>query len=227
MNDTILFESAEILGKIHLGLKDIDYLADGFPKDWFYDWSVEKSISKHKKIIFDTKNSNSKYADKIVNACEIKIDLLNEYCDDYLKYSKLTKVNSHGDYNHLQILCDTKQDRIKAIIDFSSAECIPAVWEIIRSYSYGASECSDLKINLKKFKQYIDRYLKQGKLSLFDVSNMAGFYYYNLLRSTYGFNSNSDNLIEFALWRTEFCEYLSRYYKDIDKFLHKEYESIL
>lgn len=152
---------------------------------------------------------------------------MNDYREDYLKYKELTKVSKHGDYNHLQILCNIEQNKIKAIIDFSGAEYILAIWEIIRSYSYGSSECSKPEINPQRLKQYIDRYLTYGTLSLFDVSNMAGFNYHNLLGSTYGLNSNNDKHIEFALWRTDFCEYLSRSYKDIDKFLFKEYEKII
>ena len=116
------------------------------------------------------------------------------------------------------------KNKINAVIDFSSAASVPAVWEIIRSYSYGAKECiNGSNIDLIKFKEYIEKYLKYSKLDLFDISNMAGFYYYNLLRSTYGLNSENRNLNDFAVWRTGLCKYLSESYNDIDLYLFNEF----
>ena len=133
--------------------------------------------------------------------------MLKAYGEDHLKYKNLKTVNSHGDYNRLQLLCDIAKNKINAVIDFSGAASVRAVWEIIRSYSYGAKECiNGSNIDLIKFKKYIEKYLKYGKLDLFDISNMAGFYYYNLLRSTYGLNSENRNLNDFAIWRTGLCQ---------------------
>lgn len=229
-NDPLLFESAEILGKIHLGLSGVDFLPNGFPEEWFEGWSKEKSIKKHELIIENIINSQRDRTEKIkiLEACETKIRLLKKYNDDHLKYSKLKRVNSHGDYNNLQILCDQSKEKIIAIIDFSSAAYVPAVWEIIRSYSYSAKECIDgSNINFQKFKKFIDKYLNNSILDLFDVANMAGFYYYNLLRSTYGLTSENKKLVEFAFWRTKLCEYLSTNYQDIDSFLESVYKGVL
>ena len=150
--------------------------------------------------------------------------MLKAYGEDHLKYNNLKTFNSHGDYSRLQILCDIAKNKINAVIDFSGAASVPAVWEIIRSYSYGAKECiNGSNIDLIKFKKYIEKYLKYGKLDLFDISNMAGFYYYNLLRSTYGLNSENRNLNDFAIWRTGLCKYLSESYNDIDLYLFNEF----
>ena len=56
---------------------------------------------------------------------------------------------------------------------------------------------------------------------------MAGFYYYNLLRSSFGLNSKDEKTIEFAVWRTNLCKYLSSKYKEIDMFLHEQYKGVL
>ena len=225
-NDEVLYESAELLGKINLGLANIDFLPEGFPDKWFEDWTIEKSLKKQKDILESIKASKrtTEEKEKIIEACQEKINLLKIYNKDYLKYKNLKIVNSHGDYSRLQILCDIAKNKINAVIDFSGAASVPAVWEIIRSYSYGAKECiNGSNIDLIKFKKYIEKYLKYGKLDLFDISNMAGFYYYNLLRSTYGLNSENRNLNDFAIWRTGLCKYLSESYNDIDLYLFNEF----
>lgn len=73
---------------------------------------------------------------KIIDVCDRKINLLNEFDMDYMTFTNLKRVNSHGDYNNLQLLCD--KNNITAVIDFSSAAKLPAVWELICSYTYGA-----------------------------------------------------------------------------------------
>ena len=201
-------------------------MPEGFPDKWFEDWTIEKSLKKHKDILESIKASKrtTEEKEKIIEACQEKINLLKIYNKDYLKYKNLKIVNSHGDYSRLQILCDIAKNKINAVIDFSGAASVPAVWEIIRSYSYGAKECiNGSNIDLIKFKKYIEKYLKYGKLDLFDISNMAGFYYYNLLRSTYGLNSENRNLNDFAIWRTGLCKYLSESYNDIDLYLFNEF----
>ena len=218
----LLFESAKMLGKINQCLSNIDALPDGFPDSWFDEWDKRKSIKKHTDILKNIESSELRddLKQKVISACHKKIDLLEKYNFDYLVYKQLKKVNSHGDYNNLQIICEKDLSKIKAVIDFSSTSYIPAVWEIIRSYTYSAKECVDGNdIDLHSLKAYLDQYLKYYDLPLFDISNMTGFYYYHLLRSSFGLNSTDEKTIEFALWRTNLCDYLSKTHQEIDEFL--------
>lgn len=240
---SLLLESAELLGKIHLCLDDLDFLPAGFPDEWFDNWKLSNSLAKHISIMNDVELSdmNDALKQELLKACKTKIDLLNKFNIDYSKYKKFLKLNSHGDYNNLQIICEKNRlacrksepcrhqpTPIKAIIDFSSAAQIPAVWELIRSYTYSAEECKNGDdINLNYLKAYLDAYLKYRELPLFDISNMAGFYYYNLLRSSYGLNSKAEKTIQFAIWRTNLCKYLSKFYKEIDMFLYEQYKGRL
>lgn len=108
--------------------------------------------------------------------------------------------------------------------DFSSAAKIPAVWELIRSYTYSAKECCDGKaVDFIKLKHYIDCYLKKFDLTQFDIDNMIKFYYFHLLRSSFGLNSTDEEMIAFGLWRANLCEYLSKVYQDLTDYLHMQY----
>lgn len=241
--DSLLPETAAMLGRINLALENTVSLPEGFPDSWITNWTSDMSLKKYADIIERTSASkmDGEQKNDIIAACQKKIQLLNliqlhdqfpltnNHNDNHLKYVNLKRVNSHGDYNNQQILYDRDNvNKIKAVIDFSSAERLPAVWEIIRSYTYSSSECaSGDEIDCCRLKAYIDSYLKYVPLSLFDVSNMAGFYYYSLLRSTFGLNSQDKSVIEFGLWRTRLCEYLSESYNDIDLYLMREYKGIL
>ena len=223
--DSFLFESSKILGKINRSLANINFLPEGFTDSWFLDWDVNESINKHKLIRSQIKQSNldNEKKDLLLSACNKKINMLQAYSCNYSKYCKLTRMNSHGDYNNLQLICD--KSGIKSVIDFSSAASVPIVWEIIRSYTYCAKECiNGNNINLNNLKKYITNYLSVNHLSLFDISNMCGFYYFNLLRSAYGLNSTDENIIRFAVWRTNMCEYLGETYRELDQYLRNEFK---
>lgn len=220
-----LNQEAVMLARIHQGLKNQIVLPDGFPGIWFTSWKKERSIQKYKAICAqnEAKGHADSSAGQTIAACQRKIQLLNAYDEDVTKFMRLSKTNSHGDYNNLQIIFD-ERERISAVIDFSSAAYLPAVWEIIRSYTYSAEEClhGDC-IDLESLCRYIDAYLTVGSLTLFDVVHMAEFYYYSLLRSTYGLNAKEADLVEFGLWRTRLCIYLSEHYKEIGEYMYKNY----
>ncbi len=222
--EPLLFQSAGLLGKIHCCLADVSFLPDKFPDAWFIDWNKSDSTKKHTNIKNKVKGSGIRtdLQEKIIDACDKKIELLSKFDMDYLTLRNLKKVNSHGDYNNLQLLC--RKNNITAVIDFSSAAKLPAVWELIRSYTYGAKECCDGKeINFGRLKRYIDSYLNESDLSEFDIEHMVKFYYFQLLRSSFGLNSTDEKTIAFGLWRTNMCEYLSGVYKELMDYLHTQY----
>lgn len=224
-----LDQEAIILAKIHQGLENKINLPDGFPDGWFTVWTKDNSIRKYKKICaqHEAIRTRELFADRIITACEKKVKMLTEYSADVTKFMKLSKVNSHGDFNNLQIIFDNHK-RIAAVVDFSSVTYLPAVWEIIRSYTYSAKECVNGDcIDLVSLKKYIDAYLSIRSLPLFDVVHMAEFYFYNLLRSSYGLDATEENISEFGLWRTQLCSYLSNNYKIIGEFMYNTYAGTL
>ncbi len=57
----------------------------------------------------------------------------------------------------MQILC--ADDEIKAVIDFSSAAKIPALWELMRSYMQSASDTKNpADFDAEKFQGYVRSY---------------------------------------------------------------------
>lgn len=117
---SLLLDSAEFLGKINLCLNDVDFLPNGFPDSWFDEWTLSKSIAKHINIMNDVEISDMRedLKQKIIYACKTKVDLLEKYNMDYLKFKKLKKVNSHGDYNNLQIICEKDLSKLKQLLIF-------------------------------------------------------------------------------------------------------------
>lgn len=234
MPDIILFKEAKLLGRINKYLKKTPKLPVGFNSSWFNTWNSGESINKYKKIICHAeKLDDINIKTKIVEDCEFKIKLLNNTTLDE-RYCKLTQGNSHGDYNNFQLICSDND--INAVVDFSGAAYVPLVWELMRSYTYSTTECQAAKrIDFNKFKKYIDAYLTENELTLLDVEMMPYFYYFNILRSTYGYpqyinscieNSPSD-IINFAVWRTELCGWLYKNKEELSQFLKNQYKGIL
>ena len=224
--DEQMMKSAEMLATIHNALEEANFLRLGFRDSWFEEWTKQYSIDKHEEILKELPLSRKEiyYQNCAAEACKIKIELLRAYDYDYLKFKDLKKVNTHGDYNNLQLLWDKEGRQIKAVVDFSNAAKLPAVWEIIRSYTLGAKECVNGDyIDMEKLWKYIRKYLEKAELSLFDIENMIPFYCYNLLRSTYGLTLTSKSALEFALWRTKLCGYLQENGQKITKFLCAQY----
>ena len=224
----LFVQEAEMLAKIHRCLDGKITLPEGFPAPWFEGWSKERTIKKYEKIreekLADTENPLSQ---QLADACQVKRSLLQSFDLDYGQLKKLTTVNSHGDYNNLQILVD-EQCCISAVIDFSSAASLPAVWEIIRSYTLSAKTCAGgVRIDLDGLKCYLDAYLAIRPLTLFDVVHMADFYYFDLLRSSFGFTARDEATAAFALWRTNMCAYLEQNAARIREFFYNAYRNVL
>lgn len=232
--DTILFKEAGLLGRINKCLENFLKLPIGFNSSWFVSWNSDESINMYKKIIYHTeKLDDINIKAKIIEDCEFKIKLLSNMTLDE-RYCKLTQGNSHGDYNNFQLICSDND--IKSVIDFSGAAYVPLVWEVMRSYTYSAEECRNAKdMDFEKFKKYIDAYLKENELTLLDVEMMPYFYYFNIVRSAYGYpqyinsclESNPFDIIDFAVWRTEFCRWLYKNKDELSQFLKNQYKGIL
>lgn len=232
--DTILFKEAGLLGRINKCLENFLKLPIGFNSSWFVSWNSDESINRYKKIIYHTeKLDDINIKAKIIEDCEFKIKLLSNMTLDE-RYCKLTQGNSHGDYNNFQLICSDND--IKSVIDFSGAAYVPLVWEVMRSYTYSAEECRNAKdMDFEKFKKYIDAYLKENELTLLDVEMMPYFYYFNIVRSAYGYpqyinsclESNPFDIIDFAVWRTEFCRWLYKNKDELSQFLKNQYKGIL
>ncbi len=222
----ILFQSAELLGQIHRYLDGFE----GFQVDFSFDWILETAKeSRHNmrlEELFEHAETLPEHSTKhqIVEDIKWKIQMMPTLKSMKMDFDGLTRRNSHGDYNTYQWICDN--EKIKAVIDFGSCSNLPVIWELIRSYTYGAEACwNGGKIDVAFYCEYLRHYLKENTLSENDLKYGFEFYYYTLLPSCFGYKQYISDyiegkynpLIEFALWRTNMCRYLCEHAKALDQ----------
>lgn len=225
--EELLYLSGRYLGKINKYMSELDNYELSFHDEWLSSWSNEKEIEKLKKLLNERNHDcNATLIQKITKDFENKIEILSKMEGYAQKFLGSYKCNSHGDYSLLQLLCDGNE--ISAVVDFASVCCLPPTWEIICSYTYAASECKERNcINYAKFKQYLDEYLKENEIPRKDIILMPSLYFFNLIRSTFGYKQflkdNSKANLEFAFWRTNICKWLYEHLQEFESFLEENY----
>ena len=133
-------------------------------------------------------------------------------CEEYKKYyNGITYCSTHGDYQGCQLIFE--KGEVKAVIDFSSASCLPVTWELMRSFVQSSNYCrTTATVDIKMFCEYVKEYLKFFSLTKTDMIAIPYVYLFQLARSKYGYpqylKSNSEDkegLLQFAFWRTKMC----------------------
>lgn len=218
---SLLKESAKYLGIVHSLLKDypmevsMDYV-------WALGISAETISKKFNSLlsVLDENKLDPNY-DRIRDDLLFKKKLMNSM-DGWKEYFKdITYTPTHGDYTACQLICDEKG--IKAIIDFSSAACLPAVWEIMRSYiQSGGISRNGSNLDIEDFSFYVKEYMKYAPLTKRDLEVMPFIYLFQLTQSSYGYKEylitkteNKEALLDFAFWRTNICREIYQKAKDI------------
>lgn len=186
---------------------------------WCEEYSSDKLISQYGELIALV--GNDRNAERITEDLEYKMGLA-ERINEYKKHFEgITYVASHGDYQGCQLIFDG--DEIKAVIDFSSARTLPAVWEIMRSFTQTSQKCREsATIDVTDFCSYVAEYMKHSSLTRSDITAMPYVYLFQLARSRFGYTqylkSDSEDrkgLLDFAYWRTNICRELERKADDI------------
>ena len=223
----LLMQGAKFLGLLHVLLKDYP-MEVNMDYAWAAGFSREAIANKFNALLaaLDENKSDPNYA-KIHDDLLFKKKLL-ESIDDWKEYFKgITFTSTHGDYTACQLICD--EDNIKAVIDFSSARCIPAVWEIMRSYiQSGGVSRNKSDFDIEDFTLYVKEYMKYSPLKERDLEAMPYIYLFQLAQSSYGYKEylvikteNKDSLLDFAFWRTDICREIYEKAKDISEALKK------
>ena len=211
----LLKDSAKYLGMLHTVLKDYP-MESSLDEKWAESISVEAVNKKYDRLLDALEQESCD-----PNFSRIKEDFLFKkelFChiEDMKGYFKgITYTPSHGDYTACQLLCD--EDHVKAVIDFTSAAKLPAVWEIMRSYIQ-AGACRDGEaFDIEDFALYVKEYMKYAHLTERDLEAMPYVYLFQLSRSAYGYEEylidkteNKDALLDFAFWRTDICREVYR-----------------
>lgn len=221
-NKTI--ESATILGKVTEALKEYKELKeDGIIEKWFSKESLENGIIK----MMDLKskiNKDNPFKAKIEKDLEDKIniskDLLNNFNFDIIK--KMTITNSHGDYSVQQLIYNDKKGT--TVIDFETAKKLPIIWEVMRSYSYIDEDAKNGELNLNTLVDYVKEFSKYIKLNEYDLKYAAEIYLIQIISSVFGYKQYNDDyakndLLDFAIFRTNLCRYLYKHSNEINSLL--------
>lgn len=200
-----------MLGKLHRALKEYPLPVD-MSDQWLESFSADNLISQYDSLIqiaegrMDDKNTK-----QIIEDLEYKKDLAFR-CEEYKKhYEGITYCSTHGDYQGCQLIFE--EDRIKAVIDFSSAACLPVTWEIMRSFVQSSKFCrNNAIIDISAFCEYVREYMAYSPLTKTDMIAMPYVYLFQLARSKYGYpqylklnSENKEELLQFAFWRTKMC----------------------
>lgn len=221
----LLRECAKYLGILHAILKDYPLAVD---MDYGWAAGISKDAVARKfnalLIALDEDKSDPHYH-KIREDLLFKKELAASI-DGWKAYFKdVTFASTHGDYSACQLICDEKG--IKAVIDFSSAKRLPAVWEIMRSYvQSGEVSRKGSNFDVSDFSIYVKEYMKYAPLTTRDLGAMPYIYLFQLAQSGYGYKEylitkteNKEELLAFAFWRTDICREIYRKAEDISRTL--------
>ena len=206
----LLYQSAELLGKIQDSLNKFSPLPLGLSQSFLEFFSPEAAIINHTNTL---KMAVDNGDNDVVRVLEEKIKLIEKYKDLKFDFCKMTCRNTHGDYSINQIICG--KDKINAVIDFTSACIHPVCWEVIRSYYLADEKCKTGEFNLENFKKYMECFLRYGSLNDYDIQIMPTFYLYQNLVCDYFYPyyhskyKNKYILLENAFCFHEQCKYLS------------------
>ena len=233
-------ESAKYLGMLHAALKDYP-MKRGMDEQWLSSFSVEDAVAKFDKLlrvpddsgVNDVPSDTNPIRDinllrtisRIRADLTYKKELVRKLPQWRQYFDGITYTPTHGDYTACQLICDG--DRVKAVIDFSAAMCLPAVWEIMRSYVQSGGACQDgAPFDTADFVSYVSEYRKYAPLTKRDLTAMPYVYIYQLSQSSYGYkeflvtkSENRNDLLRFAFWRTDICREIERKAAEISEAL--------
>jgi len=223
--EPILMHAAALLGQMHTALLNYP-LPMSMDREWLDAYSPEKSMAQYDALLEELENIpyDPLYM-RIREDLFCKRSLAASVADYGRYYEGITYTPTHGDYSSLQWLCCG--DKIRAVIDFSSACTIPAVWEIMRSYVQSSGACADGEdFPTDSFCAYVRQYMRYAPLTAADLKNMPYVYLFQLSRSRYGYKEyllsdreDREALIRFAFRRTDICRAVDRAKEQISRAL--------
>ena len=173
--DWLLTESAQMLGKIHAELRDYQELPVGIGADFFKYMTPDRASESYKKSLTIAESQNDA---EIIKDLQYRIDRMQRFPAYEFDLEQLICCATHGDYFISQIICG--EEKINAVIDWTTACVHPVVWEIVRSYVYAAPSCKDGQIDMDEFLRYVEDYRKFTPLNEYDLLCMARLFYYQI-----------------------------------------------
>ena len=207
----LLPQMARTLGQLHQTLQGYP-LPESMGQTWLAAYSPEEQAARYEELLqLAGQNPGDPHYEMLREELSYKKEL-SLRCGDYRKYYEgITYVSTHGDYQGCQLVWEG--DTVKAVIDFSSACTLPAVWEVMRSYVQTSEDSRQrAAVDADGLCGYVDEYMKIAPLTRADLAAMPYVYLFQLARSAFGYreylttdSEDREALLQFAFWRTAMC----------------------
>lgn len=174
-SETLLLESAELLGKIHAVLRAYPALPEGIGAGFFARMTPQCALDSYRRsLAVALRRGDAESAADL----EWRIGLMQRFPAWRFDLNRLTRRNTHGDYFISQFLCES--GRLTAVIDWTAACVHPVVWELMRSFVYAAPCCADGSIDRQLLARYVRAYCRYGTLNGYDLENLERLYFYQI-----------------------------------------------
>ena len=161
-----------MLGSIHNAFRDYPALPEGIGEGFFHYMTPERVMGSFENSLRIAKEHKDA---EVEEELLYRIELLKALSDIAFSLSDLTCANTHGDYGIHQLLC--ADNRIAAVIDWTTACVHPLVWEIFRSFVYAAPSCKYGCIDSDEMLRYVSAYMQIAPLTPQDLSAMIPLFY--------------------------------------------------
>lgn len=174
-SNTLLMESAELLGRIHAVLQAYPPLPEGIGAGFFYDMTPRRALDSYRRSLAAAIQLGEK---ENAEELEWRIDFAEQIPAWQFDLNRLTLRNTHGDYCINQFLCEN--GHLTAIIDWTTACVHPVIWEIMRSFVYSAPSCAQGRVDTELLERYVCAYCRYGTLNDYDRENLFRLYLYQI-----------------------------------------------
>lgn len=219
--DWFMAQSAQLLGKIHSALSEFYPLPTGMGDGFISFMRSDNPKTSYEKTLEKAKSNQDT---DIAHDVEYRLSQVDKLKMIEFDLSKFTCCNTHGDYKISQIII--RENRIAAVIDWTSACVHPVCWEVIRSFTHADPSCRDGEINFNRLFNYIREYSRYFSLNGYDLSMMPYFFYHQLLACDYygqyyaSTDANRNDFLFQARFATSLIEWFERNVADLSSRLH-------
>lgn len=171
----LLWEQAELLGRIHAALRNYSGLPEGIGAGFFRNMTPERALLSYQRSLETAQRLGDSRSESELH---FRLEYLKTCSGASFDLNALTCGATHGDYNISQLLCDG--GHIRAVIDWTSACVHPLIWELVRSYVYAAPECADGVFDARRFQEYLLHYQRFAPLNNYDMECGKALYFYQI-----------------------------------------------
>lgn len=199
------------LGKIHTALSEYPRLNDGIGEGFFKTMTPMRAAKSYENSLITAEKLGEK---QLFDEIKFRIGLMERLPHFDFDVNRLSVKNTHGDYFISQIICG--DDKISAIIDWTTACAHPVVWEITRSFVYAEPTAKDGVVCAILLAEYAREYMSEAELNSYDKENLMNLFYYQIAVCDYYnqyFTSNTANkkiYLEQAVFSTKLLRYLDK-----------------